>query len=348
MRSCACVGWIPVRSEVTGPAVDWRGLLEQFAAFIESPLGLPVKLLGIVLVALLVRLVLQVVINRVVNRVVTGVKKRQNVDDTRELSASPIAAARIIQRTRALGGVLSSAVTTVVVIVVLVLVIAAIDPNATGAFALITAALGAGLGFGAQNLIRDVLAGLFIVAEDQLGVGDVVDLGSATGTVEAVGIRITTVRDVDGTLWYVRNGEILRVGNKSQGWARAVLDIPLPYTADVAAVRDRILEVAGGLRDDPKWKRFVLERPEVWGVENLTGDAVVLRLTARTRPSAKDDVARELRARVKQVLDELGVRIPAAAAPGPADGAPSNGTSETPVIPGVVKAPPRGGTGGKR
>lgn len=337
-----------MRGEVTVPGVDWGALLKQFAAFIETPLGLPVKVLGILVVAVLVRLVLQVVINRVVNRVVTGVKKRQNVDDTRELSASPIAAARIIQRTRALGGVLSSAVTTVVVIVVLVLVIAAVDPNATGAFALITAALGAGLGFGAQNLIRDVLAGLFIVAEDQLGVGDVVDLGSATGTVEAVGIRITTVRDVDGTLWYVRNGEILRVGNKSQGWARAVLDIPLPYTADVDAVRARILEASADLREDPKWKRFVLERPEVWGVENLTGDSVVLRLTVRTRPSAKDDVARELRARIKTALDDLGVRIPAPGAAAPAGDPATNGSTETPVIPGVVKTPPRGGTGGRR
>lgn len=332
------------------------GWTDAGAVFLAGPWGVPVRVVGIVVVALLIRLVLQVVINRVVNRVVSGLKKRQNVDDTRELQASPLAAVRIVQRTRALGGVLSSAVTTIVVVVALVLIIAAIDPNATGAFALITAALGAGLGFGAQNVIRDVLSGLFMVAEDQLGVGDVVDLGSATGTVEAVGIRITTVRDVNGTLGYVRNGEILRVGNMSQGWARAIIDIPLPYSADVTAVRQRMLSIGAEMRAEPKWERVKVDAPEVWGVESLTGDSVVLRLVVKTRSGMKDEVARELRARIKAALDALGVRIPVPAAATTAPESATDGAKDTPVIPGVVKAPPKSGgsatsgpaTGGRR
>ena len=128
-------------------------------------------------------------------------------------------------------------------------------PEATAAFSLITAAVGAGLGFGAQNIVKDVLNGLLMVGEDQLGVGDVVDLGPATGVVESVGIRITQVRDVNGTLWFVRNGEILRVGNLSQGWARVIIDLSVPYDSDVEAVQARMLDTAIEMRDETKWKR---------------------------------------------------------------------------------------------
>jgi small-conductance mechanosensitive channel len=318
-------------------------------AFYEGEWGVPLRVLTIIVVAAIVRLLLQLVIRRLVNRVISGVKKRQNVEDTAALQASPVAAMRIVQRTRAFGGVLSSTVTTVVVLVSLVLIVSAIDPNATGAFSLITAALGAGLGFGAQNVVRDVLNGVFIVAEDQLGVGDVVDLGQATGVVEAVGIRVTTVRDVNGTLWYVRNGEILRVGNMSQGWARVVLDLPLPYGADIDAVKERMLQAATEMRGDGKWKRLMIEQPEIWGIESISADAIVLRLVVKTRSGSKDDVARELRARVKRTLDDLGIRLPAIGAAAAA-ATQAGGTDETPVIPGVVKqATPRPPTtGGKK
>lgn len=317
-------------------------------AFYAGPFGVPLRVLTIILVAVIVRLLLQLVIRRVVDRVISGVKKRQNAEDTAALQASPVAAMRIVQRTRAFGGVLSSTVTTAVVLVSLVLIVTAIDPNATGAFALITAALGAGLGFGAQNVVRDVLNGLFIVAEDQLGVGDVVDLGQATGVVEAVGIRVTSVRDVNGTLWYVRNGEILRVGNMSQGWARVILDLPLPHGADLDAVKERMLQTAIELRGDGRWKRLIIEQPEVWGIESISAESIVLRLVVKTRPGAKDDVARELRARVKRTLDEMGIRLPTVGA-APAVAAPAGAADETPVIPGVVKqATPRSTMGGKK
>ncbi len=313
-------------------------------AFLNSPLGVPVRIAAIIVVAGIIRLLLQIVIRRVVNRVVTGVKKKQNVDDTRELQASPVAAVRVVQRTRALGGVLSSTVTTVVVLVSLVLIVSAIDPNATGAFSLITAALGAGLGFGAQNVVRDVLNGLFIVAEDQLGVGDVVDLGQATGVVEAVGIRVTRVRDVGGTVWYVRNGEILRVGNMSQGWARVILDLAVPYDADPDAVKTALLDTALRMREDGRWKRLMIEKPEIWGIESISAEATVLRLVVKTRTGSKDEVARELRGRLRKALDELGMRLPSLlTAGGVVQGASSGGSSDTPVIPGMVKGSPATG-----
>ena len=271
----------------------------------------PIEVVTIIVGAIIIRLILQLVIRGVVHRIVHRVKKKQGVEDTQAIQASPLAAVRTVQRTRALGGVLSSAVTTIVAIVAILMIIGVIAPNATGAFALVTAALGAGLGFGAQNVVKDTLNGIFMVSEDQLGVGDVVDLGPATGVVEYVGIRITDLRDVNGTLWHVRNGEIIRVGNLSQGWARVIIDLAVPYDADIDAVEDRMLETAVGLQHDPKWRRLVLEKPEVWGIESISAEAIVVRLVVKTRSGSKDDVARELRMRLKRALDDLGVRLPA-------------------------------------
>jgi small conductance mechanosensitive channel len=290
--------------------MDLGALWTTVAAFLSGPWGVPVQIALILVISVLVRLVLGFVISRVVNRVVHGVKKKHNVDDTQALQHSPIHAARIVQRTRALGGVLNSVVTTVVVITAVILIISVAAPQATAAFSLITAALGAGLGFGAQNVVKDILNGLFMVSEDQLGVGDVVDLGPATGVVEAVGIRITQVRDVNGTLWFVRNGEILRVGNLSQGWARVIIDLAVPYEADTETVQATMLDTATTLRDEAKWKKLILERPEIWGIESVSAEAVVIRLVVKVRAGSKDDVARELRARLKRALDDLGVKLP--------------------------------------
>ncbi len=311
----------------------------------------PVTIAVVIVVSVLVRLALHFVIRATVNRIVRGFKRRQGATDTRELEASPLAAARVVQRTRTLGSLLSNVVTTAVVIVALLIIITELVPNVTTAFALITAALGAGLGFGAQNIIKDVLNGLFMVVEDQLGVGDVVDLGQATGVVESVGIRITQVRDVNGTLWFVRNGEILRVGNMSLGWSRVIIDLAVPYEADVRAVEERILETAVELAESPQWRMRVLEKPEIWGIESISAEAVIVRLVVKTRSGAKDDVARELRARLKTTLDDMGLRLPSlntvvlsgsegAASVSPAARAGGGGTAGA-----VGSAGPRGDTG---
>jgi len=278
--------------------------------FLSGVWGLPLRILIIVVVAVLLRLILQLVINRVVARIVNGVKKKQSVDDTQALLASPLSAVRTVQRTRTLGSVLNNVVTTVIVIIAVLLVVTEIAPNITGAFSLITAAIGAGLGFGAQNIVKDVLNGLSMVAEDQLGVGDVVDLGPATGVVESVGIRTTQIRDVNGTVWFVRNGEILRVGNMSLGWSRVIIDLAVPYDADVAGVEERMLGTATEMAKATKWRPLIIEKPELWGIESISGDAVVIRLVVKTKPGTKDDVARELRGRLKGSLDEMGIKLP--------------------------------------
>ncbi|MEO6116308.1 MAG: mechanosensitive ion channel domain-containing protein [Pseudolysinimonas sp.] len=288
--------------------MTWAQFWHDVGVFLAGQWGTPLRVLLILVVAFVIRVILQFVIRRVVSRVVNGAKRIQSRD---EASDSPIAAVRIVQRTKALGGVLSSAVTTLIVIVTIVLIIANISAAASGAFSLITAALGAGLGFGAQNIVKDVLNGIAMVGEDQLGVGDVVDTGFATGVVEQVGIRITQVRDVNGTLWYVRNGEILRLGNLSQGWARVIIDLAVPYDTDIDLVQNAMLETATLMQKDASWKAVILERPEVWGIESVSAEAIVIRLVVKTRAGSKDGVARELRARLKKALDALGVKLPA-------------------------------------
>jgi small conductance mechanosensitive channel len=269
-----------------------------------------IKIVSYIVGGVLLRWVLLVVIRNTVSQIVSGVKKRQNVDDTQSIQSSPLTAVRVVQRTRTLGSVLSNITTVVIVVIVLALVVDTAQPGILTSLALLTAALGAGLGFGAQNIVKDILNGLFMVVEDQLGVGDVVDVGPATGVVETVGIRITTLRDVNGTLWFVRNGEILRVGNMSQGWARVVIDLAVPYDADVQAVQERMLATATELASTPKWRSRIVEKPELWGIESISESAVVIRVVVKTRSNARDDVSRELRGRLKASLDAMGVTLP--------------------------------------
>ena len=296
------------------PAPDETTLWEQLDAFWLTPWGIItnklIQIVVILVVALVVRWVLHFVIDRVVTRIVTGVKHKQQVTDTQALQASPLAAVRIVQRTRTLGSLLRNVVNVTLFIIVILMIVNVIDTTILGSFALLSAAIGAGLGFGAQNIVKDVLNGLFMVVEDQLGVGDVVDLGPATGIVEDVQIRITKVRDVNGTLWFVRNGEILRTGNMSQGWARIILDLAVPYDADIDAVEAEMLRTAVEMSQSGKWRSRVLEKPEVWGLESISDDAMVLRIVMKVRTSAKDDIARELRMRLKHALDAMDVKLP--------------------------------------
>lgn len=296
-------------SDSPAPVIDptlWENVLRWLG---EAGVNL-LSIAAIIVGAFFASWVLRVIIRRVVNRIVSGAKSKANVDDTQALERSPLAAMRLVQRTRTLGSILQNIVNVAIVIITILLVFNILAPSALGSFALLSAAIGAGLGFGAQNIVKDVLNGIFIVAEDQVGIGDVVDLGLATGIVEYVSVRITHVRDVNGTLWYVRNGEITRIGNMSQGWSRVIIDLALPVDVEIDQVEKTMLATAKSLAKDPKWRTRVIEQPEVWGLESITGDALVIRLVMKTRANAKDDVARELRMRLKRAMDELGVTLP--------------------------------------
>ncbi|MDF2665990.1 MAG: small-conductance mechanosensitive channel [Microbacterium sp.] len=262
--------------------------------------GVLLRILGIIVGIAIAAWLLRVIIRRVVDRIVNGAKSKARVDDTQALDRSPLSAVRLVQRTRTLGTILQNIVNVILVIVALVWIASIAAPNALASLTLLTAAVGAGLGFGAQNIVKDVLNGIFIVAEDQIGIGDVVDLGLATGIVEFVSVRITHVRDVNGTLWYVRNGEITRIGNMSQGWSRVIIDLAVPTDADIDDVEAAMLSAAKAMAKEPKWRSRIIEQPEIWGLESISGDALVIRLVMKTRSSAKDDVARELRARLRR------------------------------------------------
>jgi small conductance mechanosensitive channel len=170
--------------------------------------------------------------------------------------------------------------------------------------------VGVALGFGAQHLVRDFVSGIFMLIEDQYGVGDLVDVGPATGKVEGVSLRTTRLRDVNGTMWHIPNGEIARVGNKSQQWARAVLDVSVAYDTDIDHATKVIKDTAVAMSREERCAGVVLEEPEVWGVEELGADGVSIRLVVKTMPSEQLGVARELRARIKVALDEAGIEIP--------------------------------------
>jgi small conductance mechanosensitive channel len=170
--------------------------------------------------------------------------------------------------------------------------------------------VGVAIGFGAQNLVRDFLSGVFMLIEDQYGVGDVIDAGPATGTVESIGLRSTRLRDVNGTVWHLPNGQIERVGNRSQQWSRAVLDVDVSYATEIARATDVIRRAAEAMCADPAFAESVLSAPEVWGVEDLGADSVAIRVVLKTTPHDQLKVTRELRARIKDAFDAAGIEIP--------------------------------------
>lgn len=324
----------------TPPPQWWTDLLAVLGG-----VGMKALQVAIIIAAcILIALVLRVVIRRVVHRIVDTAKNKAAVDDTQALERSPLADMRLVQRTRTLGTILQNIVNVMLVVIALVLTVNALDNSLLGSLTLLTAAIGAGLGFGAQNIVKDVLNGIFIVAEDQIGIGDVVDLGLASGVVEYVSVRITQVRDVNGTLWYVRNGEVLRIGNMSQGWARAIIDIGVPADSDLDRVETVMLETAQALAKDPKWRTRIIEKPELWGLESIGGDALVIRIVIKARANAKDDVAQELRKRLRAALLEKEIALPSMATivPTGLDGArrvrganppKTNAVTGVPVIP---------------
>jgi small conductance mechanosensitive channel len=146
-----------------------------------------------------------------------------------------------------------------------------------------------------------------MLVEDHYGVGDTINAGVATGTVEAMTLLTTELRDVNGVVWHIRNGAIDSVGNESQGWSRAVIDYPVPYGQDLARIRQLMEQAAASLYRERGWRKVMLEKPEVWGAQELSSKEVTMRIVAKTAPMRQMEVGRELRARVKTVLDAAGV-----------------------------------------
>ena len=210
------------------------------------------------------------------------------------------------QRVRALGAILRSAASVTIFSIAGFAVLGDLGINLAPLLAS-AGVVGVAIGFGAQNLVRDYLSGIFMLVEDQYGVGDVITVGDATGTVENVTLRITRVRDVNGIVWHIRNGAIETVGNESQGWARAVIDFPVPFESDLVTIRNVLQETGDTMWNEPTWRAVMLEAPEVWGAQEISSDEVVMRMVAKTAPLRQWEVEREMRARVKAALHQAGI-----------------------------------------
>jgi len=268
----------------------------------------PLRIIGIILLAMLIRFLLHRAIKRLTNTTTRAsmpallrpLKEKQATAEEGQFIPE-----RRRQRAEAIGSVLRSFVTAVVFALAALLVLGEFGFNLAPLVAS-AGIVGVALGFGAQSLVKDLIAGLFMLLEDQYGVGDSVDLGDASGVVETVGLRVTTVRDGRGVLWYVRNGEIVRVGNKSQGWAMVVIDIPIGFVNSEEAMV--VLRAAAQtVADDPEHAKEFLEPPDVVGVETLTVDGATIRTIAKTTADGQIPVQRDLRRALTEALETSGI-----------------------------------------
>lgn len=280
----------------------------------------------IIVGALVIRFVIVRAIGRLTRHIIASSRRRHESDDTAgaRATAPPEAAAaspaaltpsadgqqtRTTQRVQTLGTLLRHTATIAILAIAGIMTLGQLGIN-IGPLLAGAGVAGIAIGFGAQALVRDYLTGILMITEDQYGVGDVVDVGEASGVVERVTLRLTVVRDIEGTLWYVPNGEIRRVGNKSYQWARALLDIEVAYSTDVARASAVIEKVADALWREERADAAIIEAPEIWGVEDLGAHAVVVRLAVKTLPGQQWAVSRVLRLRIKEAFDAHGIEIP--------------------------------------
>jgi moderate conductance mechanosensitive channel len=284
---------------------------EPAAVATDYLLAKSLSILAIVLVALLVnRLARRAIKNGLRGLSRGGVRERLGAFRRRTPSAlleTGEVSLRATQRIEALATVLRSVISVVIGLIATLMVLGELGVNLAPLLAG-AGILGIAIGFGSQALVKDFLSGFFILVEDQFGVGDIVELEpGVSGTVEAVSLRTTRLRAVDGTVWHVPNGEIRRVGNMSQHWSRALLDVDVAYGTDLGHAREVIKRVA-----DDVWRDSgdVLEEPDLWGVENLGPHAVTLRLVVKTTPSQQYHVSRQIRERLKSEFDSEGIEIP--------------------------------------
>jgi len=272
----------------------------------------------IIVLTIVVSFIIWWILVRLIRRVTQNAKNRldqqdrpgqaRGVEGTQELTAV-LMSQRREQRFEAISQLLRSITTFSIVTLALLIILGQLGVNMAPLLAS-AGVIGVALGFGAQTLVKDFLSGIFLVLEDQFGVGDVVDLGPATGTVEEVTLRVTRIRDLSGVVWYVRNGEILRVANRSQGWTLAIVDVPIAYNEDLDRVRRIVEEVGSQMDGDPAYDGILFGTPTYAGVESVSGDAVFVRVTAKAAPDQQMSAGRALREQLKLAFDRAGVRVP--------------------------------------
>lgn len=318
----------------------------QAAGWVEENwsawLGAGLRILLIVVIALVLRAVLR----RAITRFITRMNRTTPAVDGGALRGLLVNAERRRQRSEAIGSVLRSITSFVILGTAALTVLSVLSINLAPLLASAGVA-GVALGFGARNLVTDFLSGVFMILEDQYGVGDVVDAGVASGEVIEVGLRVTKLRGDEGEIWYVRNGEVKRIGNKSQGWATATVDVQVRYEEDLDRVRTVITDTGKRMAKDEPWNERLWGPVEVMGLDSVTLESMVICTQAKTMPGKKLGVERELRGRIKQAFDTAGIRIvggvpepSTAAAEDPTAGMAAPSALASPASPQSVAASP--------
>jgi small conductance mechanosensitive channel len=271
----------------------------------------PLKILLIIVLALIASWTLR----RVIDRFIAGVERAtvkpgigRPGDSTSLMVTSPLGD-RAKQRAETLGAVMTSFGRAIIFVIAGLTILSELDIN-LGPLLAGAGIVGVAVGFGSQTLVKDFLSGIFMLLEDQFGVGDQIDVGEASGVVEGVSLRTTRLRDVHGTVWHVPNGEIKRIGNKSQEWSRAVLDVAVMHGTEIPRAEQVMKTVADDLWHDENWSPVILAEPEVLGVEGIGTTGITLRLSVRTRPGDQLRLLRQLRAGISEAFQREGIQMP--------------------------------------
>lgn len=284
----------------------------------------PVKVLVIVLLALLTRRIVHKAIDGLIDRLMSE-RSSEEKDAVRAAEASSSMLRREVlsgklaslrnrtdrarQRAKTLGMLFKSIASAAVGTVTLMMLLGEFDIN-LGPLLAGAGILGLGIGFGSQSLVRDLLSGIFMLIENQYGVGDYIDVGEANGTVESLGLRTTRLRDKYGTLWHIPNGEIRRVGNMTQSFSKIPMEIDVAYDTDLDLAMETMKTVADGVWNEQLEEATIVEEPAVSGIQNFGADGITIRLSVKTEPGEQWSTARVLRKRIKEAFDEAGIEIP--------------------------------------
>lgn len=292
---------VPTLQDAHESAANAAGWVEQnWSTWLA--MGLQILLVVVVAVAL------RAVVRRAITQLIDRMGRTPQSMDGSGLGGLLVNAERRRQRSAAIGSVLRSVTSFLILGTAALMVLSTFRINLAPLLASAGVA-GVAIGFGARNLVTDFLSGVFMILEDQYGVGDTIDAGVASGEVIEVGLRVTKLRGDSGEIWYVRNGEVKRIGNLSQGWATAGVDVTVKASEDLDRLRATLAEVAEKMSKEEPWNEFLWSPVEVLGLDSVLIDSMVLRVSAKTMPGKSVAVERELRWRIKRAFDAADIRI---------------------------------------
>ncbi|MFE5089236.1 mechanosensitive ion channel family protein [Streptomyces sp. NPDC056638] len=314
-------GSLDEAAEQAGNAASW--VEENWSTWLS--IGLRIVLIAAIAI------VLRIAVRRALTKLIDRMNRSAQAVEGTTLGGLLVNTERRRQRSEAIGSVLRSVASFLILGTAALMILGAFQINLAPLLASAGVA-GVALGFGARNLVTDFLSGVFMILEDQYGVGDTVDAGVASGEVIEVGLRVTKLRGDNGEIWYVRNGEVKRIGNLSQGWSTAGVDVTVRPTEDLDKVRAVISEATAAMAKEDPWNERLWGPVEILGLDSVLLDSMTVRLTAKTMPGKALGVERELRWRIKRSFDEAGIRM--------VGGVPAQPDEPSPADPTAAMAAP--------